>query len=130
MLYGTVKKMILVICVSSLIIIAAGAVYYRSFLVFPFAFGVLLMSALNVLKVMMLKLAFEKAFNAEAGAAGNFIRFQHWIGYLLTGLILLLAVKTPFISLLGAAVGVFTLKISAFIVGFFERGEKTDVKYA
>ena len=128
-LHGTVKKMALVICVSSLVIIAAGAVYYRSFSILPFALGVFLTAAFNVLKLVMFERSIEKAMNMEGKDAENFIRFQYLLRYLLTGLVLFLAVKIPFISLWGAIAGIFTLKIAAFSMKFFESDEKT-AKYA
>ena len=123
-LHDIAKKIILAIGVSSLVIIAAGGAYYRSSLVFPFAGGVFLTSALNVLKVIMLGRNIERAVDMESKEAENFIRFQLFLRFLLTGLVLLIAVKTPFISLWGAAAGIFTLKIALFIMGFFECDKK------
>ena len=117
-LYGAVKKMTLITGVSSFVIIAAAAVYYCSFLIFPFALGVFLTAALNVLKLIMLERAVERAVNMEGENAENFIRFQYLLRYLLTALVLLLAAKTPFISLWGAAAGILTLKIAVFFVSF------------
>ncbi|MCL2767712.1 MAG: hypothetical protein FWE49_03175 [Synergistaceae bacterium] len=124
---GAEKKMIKVIVISSLIIIAAGAVYYRSLSVLPFAVGVFLMAALNVFKIIMLGRTIERAISMEEKKAGSFIRFQHLLRFLLTGLVLVIAAKTPFISLWGAAAGIFTLQIAAYYVSFFERDEKTGI---
>ena len=124
----TVKKMILVIGVSSLFIIAAGAAYYRSLSVIPFALGVLLMSALNAATVIMLKRSFEKTLDMEGKAAGKFAQSQNLLRYLLIGLVLVLAVKVPFIGLWGVIAGIFTMPVALYSMQFFyNSGEKTGV---
>jgi len=117
------KKMILVICISALILMAGGAVLclavgsLPSREALPFALGVLLTSALNVLKVYMLERTVQKAVGkADAASGKNFVRFQYLIRYFLTGLVLVAAALIPFINIWGAIIGVFTLQISIVVV--------------
>jgi len=118
--------MIMLIGVSSLFIIAAGAAYYRSFSVFPFALGVFLTSALNVLKVIMIERAVEKVVNMKGKNAGSFIGFQYILRFLLTGAVLVLAAKVPFINLWGAVAGIFTLQIAAYSMRFFYDADENE----
>ena len=113
------KKMILLTVVSSLFIIAAGAMYYRSYSVFPFAIGVFLTTALNVLKIIMIERAIEKVVNMNGKKAGSYIGFQYVLRFLLTGAVLALAAMVPFIDLWGAVAGIFTLQIAAYSMKFF-----------
>jgi predicted PurR-regulated permease PerM len=126
----TAKRMILGILVSSLIFIAAGAAYYRSYSVFPFAIGVLLMAALNILKVLMLERVVRKAVDMDDKKdASNFIRAQYLLRLLLTGIVLFIAAtdKVPFVNLWGAVAGIFTMQIAAFSLKFFPvEDEDTD----
>ena len=108
------KRMIKVICIFLLLLIAASAAYYRSIAFLPFAAGASLGVALNVLKVILLDRAVSKAVRMEKERAGNYIRIQHFLRFLLTGGVLVAAALLPFISIWGAAAGICTLQIALF----------------
>jgi len=117
------KRMILVIGVSVLVLIAAGTIFYRSLEALYFAFGVILTSSLNVLKVFMLERTVRKVVDMDQPDTGkNYVRLQYLLRYLLTGLVLLAAglismyVHPPFINIWGAVAGVFTLQIAVISV--------------
>jgi len=122
------QKMILAIVVSSLVFIGGGAVFYRSISALQFALGVILTSALNIWKVVMLERNIEKILSLEEKSAGKkFVQLQFLLRYLLTGLVLYAAAKTPFINLWGAIAGVFTLKIAAISMKFMKFDENANV---
>ena len=108
------KRMMRVIGVLLLLLVAASAVYYRSLDFLPFALGALLGVALNVAKILLLDRSVSRITHMEKEGAGNYIRFQHFFRFLLTGLVLLLAALVPFINIWGAAAGIFTLQIAVF----------------
>lgn len=111
------KKMIMFIGVVALVFIAGGAIFYRSLEALYFACGVILLSALNVLKVFLLERVAQKTLDMEdANNAKVYIRFQYILRYFLTAAFLLAAALIPFISVWGAIFGVFTLQISVMIV--------------
>ena len=117
------KKMIILIGITALIIITGGALVYRSIEALFFAFGVILTSSLNVLKVVLLERTVKKAVDMDQPDAGkNYVRLQYLLRYFLTGLVLLVAglisvyVEPPFINVWGAVAGIFTLQISVLIV--------------
>ena len=97
-----------------LLLIAASAAYYRSFAFAPFAFGAILGAGLNVVKITMLERAVVKAVGMEKKDAGNYIRFQYFLRLLITGLVLILSATLPFISIWGAAAGIFTMPPATF----------------
>jgi len=117
------KRMIFVIGISVLVFIAGGALFYRSLEALYFAFGVILTSSLNVLKVIMLERTVKKVVDMDEPDAGkNYARLQYLLRYFLTGIVLLAAglisvyVHPPFINIWGAVAGVFTLQIAVISV--------------
>jgi len=116
------KKMIFVLCVLLLIVIAASVVYYRSFEFFPFALGASLVVALNIIKVIMLDRAVDKALTMTEGKdASNYIRLQYFLRFILTGAVLVFAAVSPddYVSLWGAVAGIFTMPIAAYSMKIF-----------
>ena len=113
------KKMLMVLGASSLVISAIAAAYYRSFEFLPFAAGVFAASGLNILKVVMLDHAVERATGMEnKDSAVNYMRGQYFIRFALSGVALYFAVTTPFISLWGLAAGLATMYIAGFSMKF------------
>ena len=108
------KRMIITICISLPVLVAASAVYYRSFSFLPFALGALLGAATNVLKIILLDRAVEKLVDMEEEKAKNYVRIQHFLRYILTGAVLVLAAVVPFISIWGAAAGILTYQVALF----------------
>ena len=111
--------MIQAIGAAALVFIAAGAVYYRSYAAIPFAAGVILTSAMNTLKVVMLERAVGKATGmGDVDAGKGYIKGQYFLRYIFTAMILVIAAVVPdtVISIWGAAAGVFTFQIAAIAI--------------
>ena len=125
------RRMIFVIGISVLILSVAGAFVYRSLEALYFAFGVILTSSLNVLKVFLLERTVKKVVDMDEPDAGkNYVRLQYLLRYFLTGIVLLTAglvsmyVQPPFINIWGAVAGVFTLQIAVISVRSMKPEEK------
>ena len=118
------KRMTAVIGVSLLLPIAASIAYYRSFAFLPFAFGVLLGAALNVLKVVMLDRTVKRVIDMGKKNAENYVRFQHFLRFLLTGLAFLAAAFLPFINIWGTAAGICTMQIAILFTKRSHDGKK------
>ena len=115
---------------AALVIIVAGALYYRSYQALPFALGVLLTSAFNVARVFMIERAVQKAVDigdSDAAAGKSYIRGQYIMRLVFTGAVLAIAAVVPenVISIWGAAAGIFTFQIAAIVVRIL----KIDIKY-
>jgi len=83
------KLMIRMVLIAALAIILAGAVFYRSLAAIPFAFGVLITSGLNIIKLRMLLRTIRKVVYMEDPAMGkNVVRLQYLLRYILTGAVL------------------------------------------
>jgi len=115
-------KMIQMVGISALVFMLGGAVFYRSLAAFPFALGVLIPAALNMLKIYMLDRTVNKVVDMDDPNTGkNYVRMQYLFRYLLTGLVLLAIglihtnTDPPLISIWGAVAGVFTMQISVII---------------
>jgi len=108
------KRMMAVMGVMLLLLVAGSAVYYRSLDFLPFALGALLGVLLNIVKVILLDRTVSKVLDNEKMNAGNYVRFQHFFRFFLTGLVFLLAAFVPFINIFGTAAGVLTLQAALF----------------
>ena len=119
------KRMLLVVGALWLLLVGASAAYYRSRDFLPFALGALLGVALNVAKILMLDRVVKNAVRMDEARAGGYIRLQHFLRLMLTGLVFVLAALVPFISLWGAAAGVLTLQVALFFAKRFPNDPKS-----
>ena len=113
------KRLIFVICISAAVIIAVGAVYYRSALALPFALGVFLAAGLNCLKIVMIERVAIKITQMGEGVQG-YVGMQYLFRLLLTGVVLFVCHISPFINLWGAVIGIFTLQVATLSLRFFD----------
>jgi len=112
------KRMMTVVCILFLLLIAASIVYYRSTAFLPFALGCLLGTALNVVKIILLDRTVGKMVHMAKEDAANYARLQHFVRYLLTGLIFLASALISFISIWGTAAGIFTFQIAMYLTKY------------
>jgi len=108
------KRITKIMGVLLLVLIAASALYYRSFAFLPFALGALLGVGVSIAKVWLLDRAVDRVMRMDKKNAGGYVYLQYLLRFLLTGLALLLAVLVPFLSIWGMAAGVCTLQIATF----------------
>ena len=120
------KKMLLVVCLALPVIVLAGYAYYRTLEFLPFAYGALLGTVLNAAKIFMLDRAVGKIPGMDAVKAGNYVRAQHLLRLVITGLVLVAAVYVPFINVWGAVAGVSMYQIAVYSLKFFNKDEKSD----
>jgi hypothetical protein len=126
------RKMVPVILVSSLAIIIAGAVLYRSLdKAVPFMAGVLAMTAFNIYKVYLIERTIRKTLEMTDIQAGqNYIRLQAFLRFFLTGAALLATAFAPLLFtgdaqirasvVYGACAGAVTFHIAAFSMRFMK----------
>ena len=124
-LSAVAKKMTSITGDLLLLLIAAGIAYHRSLAFLPFAFGASLGAGLNVLKIKMLERTVRNSIDMERKNAANYVRFQYFLRFLITGLLLFLAVTFPFISLWGTIAGLLTMPPAAFYAKSFIGGNKS-----
>jgi len=77
------------VLISALLMIVIGVVIYRSLAALPFAFGVIITSGLNIMKIRMLEQTVRKVIEMEDPEAGkNVVRLRYLLRYFLTGIVL------------------------------------------
>jgi len=121
------KLIVALVCVSAAIAAAGVAFYYFSAgqpsgEAMPFAVGVAFALVSNILKVLLLKRAITKVTqNDNVNSAKLYFSAQYFMRMALTGVALVAAALLPdgFVSLLGAAIGVFAHPIAMHILRFF-----------
>jgi hypothetical protein len=114
------KMILLVICLSlALMVIGAAFFYFHpSFHIngaLPFATGVAIGMAVNIVIIFWLKKAITKAVDMEVGGAAKvFFQFQYFLRIVFTGVALLAAALFPdsAVNLLGAVAGILMLPIA------------------
>jgi len=122
-LSGVSKKMILVISILTLVVLAVGAIFFRSFTILPFAVGTLSGSLLSVVKVLMLERTAARISMPGSNPSVGKVYLQIFLRFFLTaGVLLVMALWSP-PALLGAACGIFTLPIAAFAMKWFPQVE-------
>ena len=130
---NTVRKMIMVMLAAALVIIIAGFIastYYPHILPLPFAAGVLLTTTLNIIKALWLKHVIEKIVAMEdEAAAGNYLRAQYFLRFILTGVVLTIAALAPesLISLWGAVAGIFTFHFGKYSLNLISKADDKDM---
>jgi energy-coupling factor transporter transmembrane protein EcfT len=112
------KRMIIAILFIALIFIIGSAIYYRSLSFLPFVFGILIGTAVSIIKVFLLEHAVDKALTMEQNHAGNYVRVHHIFRLLLTGVALFLGAVVPQISLWGVAIGILAFQLAIYIAKF------------
>ena len=117
------QKMILIIAVLAGLICLGGLVFFRSMEAFYFANGVILASALNVLKVIMLEKMVKKLSASAESYPIHRVYLQYIMRFALTAVVLLIGVFVPFVNLVGVVAGVFTLPLSGIGMKFFPNAE-------
>ncbi|MCL2202133.1 MAG: hypothetical protein FWB75_09225 [Oscillospiraceae bacterium] len=117
------KKMIFFVAVTALVFIAGGIIFFRSIEALYFAFGVVLTSGLNAIKVFLLERTVNRTLDMDdPNTGGNYVKLQYLLRYFLTAVVLALVALVqifadpPFINVIGAILGIFTLQISVIIV--------------
>lgn len=112
------KGMIRTILIVALICIVGSIVYYRSLACFPFILGVVIGSAVSIIKVLLLERAVDKALSMEQMHAGNYVAIQYMLRLLLSGAVLVLGAVVPQISLWGVVAGILAFQLATYSLKF------------
>ena len=127
----TVWKMNLVMLVTGLVIIIGGIIASFSFpllQIVPFSLGVMLTTIFNCFKAIWIEYTVNRVLSMNNESASSaFIRGQHFLRFLSTGVVLTAAVFLPFIDVLGAVLGIFTFNVGKYSLAFIVNTEDTHV---
>jgi len=118
-LSGLARRMIITILIISLICVLGSVVYYRSMASIPFVLGVLVGSAVSIVKVFLLERTVDKAITMDIGKAGGYVSLQHVLRLLFSGAALYLGAVVPQISLWGVVAGILAFQLAVYNIRFF-----------
>ncbi len=79
--------------------------------------GLLLGSVFSVINFRLLAITIEKAVEMDPGRAQMYAGTRYMVRLLITGTIVLLALKAPYLNVITTLVGLFLSKIAALYVG-------------
>ena len=113
------KKMILVIAVYAGVFCLGGLIFFRSIQALPFAGGVVAMCIASVGKIMLLERMMKEIGASEGAYSTSKVYVHHFLRFVLTAMVLLVAGLLSFTALIGACFGVFSLPVSGFAMKYF-----------
>jgi len=116
-----VGKMIKAVICISIVMMASGALFFRSSYAIGFTIGVGMSMVLNLIKIKWLEHCVKRATTMEQGSATAYISINYLLRYVLTGAVLAAAHFLPFADMFGAAIGLLAMPFSNYVVHFFKR---------
>jgi len=130
MLSNISNRMIIAICVLAIVAVAGSIVFYSvsdNYIIdfIPFAAGAALGAALNILKVIMIRRIVNKVTNVEKPVSPLYIQGQFFLRFILTIVVLALAIFFDFINLIGVVAGLLTMPIAGYAMSFLGGKETT-----
>ncbi len=81
----------------------------------PFVLGILLGSGYGIINFKLIQLILEKAIKMPPNKAQSYVQIRYLLRYLLTGVVIYLAIIAPFFDVVGLIIGLFAIKLSIVI---------------
>lgn len=114
----------LAICSGGLTILTV-IVFYLGFksLFMPLSLGLLLGVSIGYLHFWDLALTMERAVHKNPGHAQTYAIRKYFIRYIITGIVLYVAVVTPHLHVIGTVIGIMFIKLSVLVTNLFNDKE-------
>ncbi len=80
-----------------------------------FALGVLFGGAYSVLNFRLMQVTFDKAMKMPSARAQKYVQTRYFLRYLLTGVVIYVAIINPWVNIIGVLLGLVAVKISVLI---------------
>jgi diacylglycerol kinase len=128
----TSKKLLLSLTALSVIALAIGCILIITGHFFTdnaiyYAVGIAIGLVFDVIKVIMMTGAIEKAVDMSPKDASNYVRLQYTSRFFLTLAVLFAAFKLPFVDPVGVIIELLLLQPASYITNFIiNRGEKKE----
>lgn len=106
-----------VICISTGILGADESILYW---ILGVAFG----TAVSLVKLLMIERTVERAVDMEPQNAKNYVNSRASFRFVLTIVMVVVAIKIPFFNILGVIVGLILTQPAVYIVNFINRNQK------
>ena len=80
-----------------------------------FALGVLFGGAYSILNFRLMQLTFDKAMKMPSARAQKYVQTRYFLRYLITGVVIYVAIINPWVNIIGVLLGLIAVKISVLI---------------
>ncbi|MBU4542121.1 MAG: ATP synthase subunit I [Firmicutes bacterium] len=80
-----------------------------------FVLGVLFGGAYSILNFRFMQLTFDKAMKIPSARAQKYVQTRYFLRYLLTGVVIYVAIINPWLNIVGVILGLVAVKISVLI---------------
>ena len=118
----TLKQIITIVVALGVIALGIGMFFANSILYW--AVGIALGTFVSVLKVVMLEKTLNKAVDMAPEDAKNYTRSRYTFRMVLTIALVAVAIKIPYINVIGLIVGLLLIQPAVYIVNFINRNNK------
>lgn len=90
-----------------------------------FALGLIFGSAISALNFLELSNTLKRAVQMQPPAAQRFAAFKYFIRYLVTGVAVYVAIRAPYINVLGTIVGLVLIKVIILVQNAVEHRQSS-----
>lgn len=80
-----------------------------------FVLGVLFGGAYSILNFRLMQLTFDKAMKMPSARAQKYVQTRYFLRYLLTGVVIYVAIINPWVNIVGVILGLVAVKISVLL---------------
>jgi len=80
-----------------------------------FALGVLFGGAYSILNFRLMQITFDKAMKMPSARAQKYVQTRYFLRYLITGVVIYVAIINPWVNIIGVLLGLVAVKISVLI---------------
>jgi len=80
-----------------------------------FGLGVLFGGAYSILNFRLMQLTFDKAMKMPSARAQKYVQTRYFLRYLITGVVIYVAIINPWVNIVGVLLGLIAVKISVLI---------------
>ena len=80
-----------------------------------FGLGVLFGGAYSILNFRLMQLTFDKAMKMPSARAQKYVQTRYFLRYLITGVVIYVAIINPWVNIIGVLLGLVAVKISVLI---------------
>lgn len=112
------KRMVKVVIVIALLCVIASIIYHRSLEFLPFLFGIILGSAVSIVKISLIDRTVDKALDMEKNKSSKYLALQNTLRLLLSGVVLVIGAIVPQVSIWGVAAGIFAFPLATYTENF------------
>lgn len=92
-----------------------------------FALGVLFGGAYSILNFRLMQLTFDKAMKMPSARAQKYVQTRYFLRYLITGVVIYVAIINPWVNIVGVILGLVAVKISVLINTTVSKASKKNV---